>query len=516
MRVISIERIQKTNGLLCLHYFSIKSLIALFSFSILFSKLYAQDAKFVVPIISSLGIDEIRCTPDNKNIITISNNLAEDTYKYQFWDAVNTSYVKTISSGTIGDCKSLLSSDGKYMLLYGSTYGYDPNVECWDIAENKIVWAKKNQFYPPSCSVFGDKLIISGESYGKQRDPVVYKLSTGDSVGVVSTLGATVKSCLFSPNGKYLMIDSRRDIGLKEKETGDSVSVYNVGQNEQAYGIIIKSKINEIVFSADSKNLLVKTDSAVHVFDVETGKVLLEKQFAVSLNFCKMGSQSGKIYTGFYAYPGITDGYYLTSWKVLSGECIDSLKLPKGSDPADIRSDESEIAFNSYDSVLRYSFVSRKMLPVFKRQSRVSRLWGGIYTPDGGKYIAGLENGSLEVFNTSDASPADIGYGVQTAMVKVRFTNDGSFITWDDHSLQHDFEAAMENLSGYYFIDVAKKWSVTTAIQDNRAYDRGLSENRISVSRSGKYLVTISKSGFAVYYGDSDHPVSGQIDPGVS
>lgn len=449
---------------------------------------YAQQKKLVLSLVSRGLMDTVRFLDNKRTILTTSKDLTQDWLTAQFWDTKTAKPLFKIDIAKMTEGKVLISDDEQYLIAYDYS-----RIECWKIWSQQLVWSKQPG-HIENCDLSGNRLLVTAGRYHEPASPEIYNIINGNLVQTLPIRSKNLKSGIYINEGKAAAVEVYDNSYAK---TGDTVNIYDLTNSQLKYSLTFKGQVSAMQYNTVNGLLTFVADSSLYCLRTERGDTVFRFHLNSPLLFTKIDHKNLVTVGDQEWLDGNTQQFQIRVWR-LEGK-------PVVTDSLVIRYQPSDITFNSKgdvmsivtaDSIGFYDFNLHQIsYGNFQKQSIFTR---GVFLTDS-SFVAGTYRGLLAYFRLPDFELTRAGYGLQIPMVKVRFCDNNTFITWNSHNLIHELEDAMDHFGGYEFPDIVKKWSVLSGKQDTFAFKGGVSYARPAVSTNGRYALTTTKKAATIW-----------------
>ena len=432
--------------------------------------------------VHSDGVRSAEFSPDGKYLVTSWDNTS--IYSVESGECIH------IMSHSEPIRYSSFSPDGKYIF----TESYDKSIKIWSVETGLCVHTLSvscEELSSPLLSPDGRNLItksyessdcFNGESHDCVR---LWSVETGECLMILQH-DDDINLYKFTPDGKYILTGSLRDVRLWSVETRECIMIYDIG-----------CVIHE--FSPDGKYILISSGGNIELWSVETGDCSNTiKQNVLDARF----TQDGKCIVA-ESYDGS-----IKIWSVETGECLFNFE------ESDIRlrfdmfsPDGKYFITQSDDNILKlWSIENGNCLYIMKHESFVKSV---SFSPDGNYILTASDDNTARLWLLNDVNDMCKEYEGDV----YTFSSDGKYlITALDNSelLQlylmetgecvvdiekdnYDFEFSMDGkyiVSYNWYGDELKLLSVETGkclVNMEHSY-----VEEVSFSPNGRYLATAS------------------------
>ena len=244
-------------------------------------RLSRRNAVLMTQEAFSLKLKETRAvcfSPDGKHLATISKDRSEYA-SVMVWDA-RTGRLERALTGRQHVVSVSYSSNSKH-LVTGNTSRI---VELWEPQTGRQLLSCKGhsgQIFTVAFRPDGQRFVSASGAYDAKTqkrwgDIRVWDAQTGQqTLSLKVDAAETVKSVVFSPDGKRLVAGSSVYDAKTQKRWGD-IRVWDAQTGQQTLSLPVRTAggLGSVVFSPDGNHLFSVFDKEVKIWDVRTGKEL--------------------------------------------------------------------------------------------------------------------------------------------------------------------------------------------------------------------------------------------------
>jgi WD40 repeat protein len=217
---------------------------------------FAQQPQLVLPVGHTNTINKIIFSPDNKKVITVS-----DDQTARIWDA-NTGMLLSVLSSNNAIDGAALSPEGSTIVTYGEV----SQVKLWNLnkgtyirqfGKGAIYWGKMAQFNPDGKKL----LVVSGSRVN------IFDVESGTLLHELGLHSGFVNSAFFNSDGTRILTASNDGTAIIWNiMTGDSIHTLKGHTGEIEYAEFSKD---------DNKIVTASKDSTVKIWNSKTGKLII-------------------------------------------------------------------------------------------------------------------------------------------------------------------------------------------------------------------------------------------------
>jgi WD40 repeat protein len=221
-----------------------------------FVAIYAQQPRLMLPIGHSMGINEISISPDEKKLLSISN---ENSLKV--WDVQSCRLLANLTGHTDFIATSCFSPDGEKIM----SASHDGTVKIWNAKNCELIRtinAHKEVIRSAAFSNDGESIVTSSTDHTAK----LWNIENGSLVAVLKSHSDIVIRSVFSPDGKFILTVSADGLG----------KIWD-GKNGGLLKTLIHDPEKQIEwgeFSPDCKTVITVSSNAIKKWEVSSGNFL--------------------------------------------------------------------------------------------------------------------------------------------------------------------------------------------------------------------------------------------------
>ncbi len=196
------------------------------------------------------GVNSCAISPDGKTLVSASRDKT-----LKLWELESGKEIRTLTGHKSVVKSCAISPDGKIVVSASS----DNTIKLWDMGSGKkIRTLTGHRFVVKSCAISPDGKIVVSAS-----DDLTLKIWELESGKEIQSLTGQTRYCTMSPDGKFVVATSYRNLKLWELASGKEIRTFT-GHNRT---------VNSCFISPDGKSMVsASEDNTLKLWNLQSGK----------------------------------------------------------------------------------------------------------------------------------------------------------------------------------------------------------------------------------------------------